>query len=76
MLNFSSGKHLLFSDTQIIVDDETKYYLVKWKFNPDDTRAILGKSDVRCKVQGRIVEVIKGSTSPGMPYVVAELTSV
>jgi hypothetical protein len=75
-LKFASEKYLLFSDTQIIVDDETKYYLIKWKFNADDVKEILGKSGVECTIQGTIIEVIKGPTSPGMPYVVAELESV
>ena len=75
-LKFSSEKYLLFSDTQIIVDAETKYYLIKWKFGQNAIKAILGKSNIKCKVNGRIIEVIKGATSPGMPYVVAELISV
>ena len=75
-LKFSSERYLLFSDTQITVDTETKYYLIKWKFDPNDIEDILGKSDVNCTIQGRIIEVIKGATSPGMPYVVAELESV
>ncbi len=75
-LKYSSERHLLFSDTQIIVDKDTKYYLIKWKFGQNDIKAILGKSNVKCKVKGRIIEVIKGATSPGMPYVVAELISV
>ena len=75
-LKYSSEKYLLFSDTQIIVDAETKYYLIKWKFDPNAIKGILGKSNVKCKVKGRIIQVIKGPTSPGMPYVVAELISV
>ena len=75
-LKFSSDRHLLFSDTQIIVDKDTKYYLIKWKFRPEDIKALLGKSNVKCKVTGRIVEVIKGVTSPRMPYIVVELASV
>jgi len=75
-LKFSSDRHLLFSDTQIIVDKDTKYYLIKWKFRPVDIKALLGKSNVKCKVTGRIVEVINGMTSPRMPYIVVELASV
>lgn len=75
-LKYSSEKHLLFSDTQVTVDKETKYYLIKWKFNPNVIEEILGKSDVKCTIQGKIIEVIKGTVSPGMPYVVAELESV
>ena len=75
-LKHASDKYLLFTDTQVVVDAETKYYLIKWKFKPDDVRAILGKSNVTCKVTGRIVGVIDGPTSPRMPYVVVELLSV
>jgi hypothetical protein len=75
-LKYASDRHLLFTDTQVVVDKDTKYYLIKWKFRPDDVQALLGKSSVRCKVNGRIVEVIKGPTSPGMPYIVVELMSV
>lgn len=75
-LKYSSDRHLLFTDTQIIIDKNTRYYLVKWKFRPNDVKALFGKSNVKCKVNGRIVEVIKGATSPHMPYVVVELVSV
>ena len=75
-LKYASDRYLLFTDTQVVVDKDTKYYLVKWKFRPDDVKALLGKSNVKCKVNGRIVEVIKGPTSPGMPYIVVELLSV
>jgi len=75
-LKFSSEAYLLFTDTQIIVDKDTKYYFIKWKFNPNDIKAIVGKSNVKCKVKARIIEVIKGATSPGMPYIVAELINV
>lgn len=75
-LKYASDRHLLFADTQVVVDKDTKYYLIKWKFRRDDVQALLGKSNVRCKVNGRIVEVIKGPTSPGMPYIVVELMSV
>ena len=75
-LKFSSDKYLLFSDTQIIIDKNTKYYLIKWKYNPNDIKAIVGKSNIECKVKARIIEVVKGATSPNMPYIVAELLSV
>ena len=75
-LKFSSEKHLLFSDTQIIVDKNTKYYLIKWKYNPIDIKAIIGKSNIECKVKARIIEVVKGATSPNMLYIVEELLSV
>jgi len=61
-LKYSSDRHLLFTDTQIIIDKNTRYYLVKWKFRPNDVKALFGKSNVKCKVNGRIVEVIKGAT--------------
>ena len=75
-LRHASDRYLLFTDTQIIVDKDTKYYLVKWKFEPDDVKTLFGRSNLTCKVNGRIVEVIKGATSPNMPYVVVELVSV
>ncbi len=75
-LKYSSDRHLLFTDTQIIVDKNTKYYLIKWQFRPNDVKVLFGKSNVRCKVNGRIVEVIKGASTPHMPYVVVELVSV
>jgi hypothetical protein len=75
-LKLSSDKYLLFSDTQVVVDDKTRYYLIKWQFKPDVVREILGKSDIDCKVSGRIIEVKKGATTPGMPYVVVELVGV
>lgn len=75
-LKIASEKYLLFSDTQITVDKETKYYLIKWKYNPGDIKAVMGRSNVECKVKARIIEVIKGATSPDMPYIVAELVSI
>lgn len=75
-LKHADDRYLLFTDTQIVVDRETKYYLIKWKFKPEDAKSILGKSNIRCKVKGRIVKVINGRTSPGMPYIVVELLSV
>ena len=75
-LKHSSEKYLLFHDTRIIVDEVTKYYLIKWKFNANDIEAIIGKADVACRVNGRITEVVKGPTTPGMPYIVVELLNV
>jgi len=75
-LKHASDRYLLFSDTLIVVDRETRYYLIKWKFKPEDVASLVGKSNVKCKVTGRIVEVIKGPTSPRMPYIVVELLSV
>lgn len=67
---------MLFFDTLIVIDEDTKNYLIKWKFDQDDIQALLGKSEVKCRVAGKIIEVIKGATSPGMPYVVAEVVRV
>ena len=75
-LKFASEKYLLFWDTQITVDNQTKYYLIKWKFDPGDIEGILGMSNVECTIQGKIIEVVKGSTSPNMPYVIVEVESV
>jgi hypothetical protein len=75
-LKLSSEKHLLFHNTRITVDEMTKYYLIKWKFNAKDVEGIIGKADIPCRVKGRISEVVKGITTPGMPYVVVELLSI
>jgi hypothetical protein len=75
-LKHSSEKYLLFHDTQVIIDEVTKYYLIKWKFDPNDIEPIIGKANVTCRVKGKIIEVVKGPTTPGMPYVVVELISV
>ena len=75
-LKHSSDRLLLFTDTRVAVDKDTKYYLIKWKFTLDDVKDLLGKSNVRCNVEGRIVEVFGGARSPGMPYVVVELESI
>ena len=45
-LKFASEKYLLFWDTQITVDNQTKYYLIKWKFDPRDIEGNLGMSNV------------------------------
>lgn len=74
-LRHASDRYLLFTDTQIVVDKETRYYLMKWKFRPEDVKALLGKSNVMCKVKGTIVEVVKGPTSPRMPYLIVKLVS-
>lgn len=75
-LKHSSEKYLLFHDTRIIIDEKTKYYLIKWKFNPQDIQPIIGKANVNCRVKGRIIDVVKGPTTPDMPYVVVKLLSV
>ncbi len=76
VLKYASDRHLLFSDTQIIVDRDTKYYLIKWKFRKSDVEDVIGKSNVKCRVRGTIVDVIKGATSPRMPYIVVELVTI
>lgn len=75
-LKHASEKYLLFHGTQIIIDEKTKYYLIKWKFSPRDIAPFVGKANVMCRVKGRIIEVVKGPTTPGMPYVVVELLNV
>jgi len=75
-LKHASEKYLLFYDTQIVVDQQTRYYLIKWKFSSDDIKAIQGKTDVTCRVKGKIIDVVQGATSPGMPYIIVELLSV
>lgn len=75
-LKHSSKKYLLFHNTQIIIDEVTKYYLIRWAFKVTDVEAIIGKSDVVCRVKGKITEVVKGPTTPDMPYLVVELLNV
>jgi len=75
-LKHASDRYLLFSDTLIVVDEKTRYYLIKWKFKPEDVASLAGKSNLKCKVTGKIIEAIKGPTSPRMPYIVVELLSV
>ena len=72
-----SDKHLLFEDTQIVVDKETKYNFVMWKFSETEVAAVNGgRQGLRCQVKGRIIEVRRGETTPGMPYVVAQLVQI
>ena len=75
-LRHASEKQILFSGTYVIVDKKTKYYFIKWKFEPEKVRGLIGKSDIWCKIDGKIVEVIKGKISPGMPYIIVEVKSV
>ena len=75
-LRHASDKRLLFNDTRIIIDEKTKYYFVMWRFDPKKVVEIIDKSDIKCKIEGRIVEVVKGGISPGMPYIIVEIDSV
>ena len=75
-LRYASEKRLLFNDTRIIIDEKTKYYFVMWKFAPRKVAEIIGKSDIQCKIEGRISAVVVGSISPGMPYIVVEVENV
>jgi len=75
-LKHASEKRLLFRSTHVIVDEKTKYYFIKWKFDPEKVRGLMGKSGVRCNIRGKIIEVIKGKISPGMPYIVVQVESV
>lgn len=75
-LRFCSENNLLFSDTRIIVGENTKYYFIKWIFKPSVVAPILGKRDGQCEVKGTVVEVRRGVTTSGMPHVVAELERV
>jgi hypothetical protein len=72
-----SDKHLLFEDTRIVVDKDTNYYFVEWKFNEAQVATARGgRLGLRCHVKGRIIEVRRGETTPGMPYVVAQLQQI
>lgn len=75
-LRHASEKRVLFNDTRIIIDEKTKYYFVMWKFDPEQVANIIGKLDIECKIEGRVVDVVKGSISPGMPHLIVEIDSV
>lgn len=75
-LRHASERFLLFSDTRVVLGKDTKYYLIKWKFEPTEIENFIGKSDVTCNVSGRIVEVVSGAKASGMPYIIVELISL
>lgn len=75
-LRHASEERLLFNDTRIIIDEKTKYYFVMWKFAPKKVAEVTGKSDIQCRIEGRIVAVVVGNISPGMPYIVVEVENV
>jgi hypothetical protein len=75
-LRYCSEQSLLFNDTRIVIDEETKYYFVDWSFEPAALEPILGMRDIQCRVEGTIVDVLDGEVTAGMPYVVATLESV
>lgn len=75
-LKHASERLLLFSDTQIVVDSDTRYYLIRWQYDPEDVSALIGKTGIACRVSGRIVQVVANEISPRMPYLVVELQSV
>ena len=75
-LKHASDRLLLFTDTQIVPDKDTRYYLIKWRFRPNNLSGLAGKRNVVCKVRGRIVEIVSGAPAPRMPYIIAELLSV
>jgi len=75
-LRFCSETDILFDDTKIIVDKKTKYYFVKWEFEPTVVNPIIGKKNVRCRIKGKITEVRRGETTPGMPYLIVKLDRI
>jgi hypothetical protein len=75
-LRYCSEQSLLFNDTRVVIDEDTKYYFVEWQLNPGVLEPILGKRDAQCRVEGTIVEVRGGEVTSGMPYVVATLDSI
>lgn len=75
-LKHASRSLLLFADTQIVVDDDTRYYLIKWQYQPDDITDLLGKADIACRVEGKILRVVWSAISPRMPYLIVELQTV
>lgn len=75
-LKYASEHFLLFTDTQVVIDDNTSYYLVKWLYEAEDIAGLIGKSDIVCRISGEIVEVIINANPPRMPYLVVKLQSV
>ncbi len=75
-LKHASERFLLFADTQVVVNDNTSYYLVKWQYEVEDIAGLIGKTGVVCQLSGTIVEVIANANSPPMPYLLVRLQSV
>jgi hypothetical protein len=75
-LRICTERRILFEDEMVVVDEDTKYHFVKWTFDQVVIGEFIGKAGVRCRVKGVITEVRRGETTPGMPYIVAELESI
>lgn len=69
-----SAKHLIFSDAYLPLDAETKYQIAKWVFSPESTKIYMGKKDVKCRVNFRVLSV--NTEDKKMPYIVAEVSSI
>jgi len=75
-LKHASERFLLFDDTQVVVDSNTSYYLIRWQYEPEDIAGLIGKTAITCRVSGRIAQVIAVANPPRMPYLVVRLQSV
>lgn len=75
-LKYDFRGSLLFSDTRIRVDNNTRYYFVKWNIPPEIKSNFTGKAGVYYDVKGRISDVVTGSFSGYMPYIVVDITSI
>ncbi|MEI6564689.1 MAG: hypothetical protein WCO42_10340 [bacterium] len=69
------GEFLLFHDAQVVVDNTTKYHLIKWKYSKEDINAIKGRTNIKCHIKGRIIEVCRGNSTP-YPYVKASIERI
>ena len=75
-LKIGSDRFLIFSDAYIQVDEETRYQIAKWKFTPDQTKGLEGKSGVMCRVTFEIEEVLMAGPYSDMPHFIAKISSL
>ena len=75
-LRLCSEKHLFFNDTQIVLDGKTTYQFITWQYDQADVEKVKGQKNITCHVKGHVIEVRRGATTPGMPYVVAQLEQI
>ena len=75
-LRFCSADHLLFNDTQILMEETTRYQFVRWQYSDAVVANVKGLTGVVCHVIGHIVDVKRGATTPRMPHVIAQLDQI
>ena len=75
-LKFGSDRFLIFSDAYIQADEETRYQIAKWKFTPDQTQGLEGKSGVMCRVTFEIEEVLMSGPYSDIPHFIAKISSL